>query len=211
MNTALYGLSFNSGGIMKKLIIIALVLSVTVFSLLSILKDKFFLKEYDPHDFKPRQEKIYTEATAMKILECFDNRDVDSLITMFSESVRSSYDLHSQIKKAFDIYGEKSVTNDGFEDYGYSNSSSRDGIYVQKSIRGHIKNIKTSNNDVLTISFIKCVLDDDNPNNLGLKDIYLIDLKYGTLAKIGRVDSQDMNILEDNNKKRNADKSLGRN
>lgn len=194
MNTVLYGLSFNSGGIMKKLIIIALVLSLSIFSLFAGIIGIFPQKEYDPRYSYQSQDRIYNEKTLKEILKCFDNKDADSLINMFSETIKSEYDLKNQIKKAFEIYDGKSVSYEKIDDMGYTSMHTRDGICVEKSIGAYMINIKTNTNKLFTISFTKSVVDDDNPNNKGMTVICLDDEDFRHLAIIGYTkDSQITN------------------
>ena len=191
---------------MKKVIAFMLVLA----NMLSMLACSVYIQdsnEYDPHKYNPQQEAIYNEETLKEILKCFDNKDADSLIDMFSEAVKSQYDLESQIEKAFEIYSGESVSYEGFWDSGYSSLDTNYGICVQKSVRTRMNGIKTTNNEIFDISIIKCILDDSNPDNLGLKSICLIDSEYGNLAIIGQIRDFQKDILEENNQKRNGNKS----
>lgn len=193
---------------MKKVLILTLVL-INMLSLLSCDIALQYEKEYDPHNFEQKREAVYTEETAMIILNCFDNKDADTLEGMFSETIKNEYNLKEQIEKAFEIYGGKSVSDVQFHFGGYAGSSSEDGIYVQKSVVGDIKDIKTDYNEEFIISLKKCVLDDYNPNKLGIEWLHLRDGDNHKLAIIGEVKPNEIKILEENNKKRNNGKSSG--
>lgn len=193
---------------MKKRIILTFIL-INVFNLLGCSMYTHDSSEYDPHGFYPKQEAAYNEETLKKILECFDNKDVDSLIDMFSEAVKSQYDLESQIEKAFEIYGGHSVSYEGFYDHGTYTYASDNGKCVEKSIGADMMNIKTDNDEVFVIGFKKCVVNDKKPNELGIEGISLLVPNHGslvTLAIIGPIDEQGLKILEENNQKRNGNK-----
>lgn len=187
---------------MKKVIAFMLVLA----NMLSMLACSAYIQdsnEYDPHKYNPQQEAIYNEETLKEILKCFDNKDADSLIDMFSEAVKSQYDLESQIEKAFEIYSGKSVSYGDIINGGYKYENTDHGICIEKSIYAYMENIKTDNNEVFTISIIQWVISDINTNELGLSKIFLCDENHIKLAVIGRVQSQELRILEENNRNRN--------
>jgi len=139
---------------------------------------------YDPHYHSTAYEKKYNEETLKEILECFDNKDSERLEEMFSESVASKYDLKRQIQKAFDIYGGKSISYEEMDNYGVS-SASMEGKYVRKNISAEMKKIKTTDEKCFNIYFSRCVLDDDNPSEVGVRCIYLCTAESATLHIIG--------------------------
>lgn len=194
---------------MKKRIILIFIL-MNIFSLLGCSVYTHDSSEYDPHVFYPKQEAAFNEETLREILECFDNKDADTLINMFSEAVKAEYDLKNQIDTAFDIYGGHSVSYEGFYDHGTYTYASDNGKCVEKSIGADMMNIKTDNDEIFVIGFKKCVVNDKKPDELGIEGISLFVPNHGalvTLAIIGPIDEQGLKILEENNQKRNSIKS----
>ena len=194
---------------MKKRIILIFIL-MNIFSLLGCSVYTHDSSEYDPHVFCPKQEAAFNEETLREILECFDNKDADTLINMFSEAVKAEYDLKNQIDTAFDIYGGHSVSYEGFYDHGTYTYASDNGKCVEKSIGADMMNIKTDNDEIFVIGFKKCVVNDKKPDELGIEGISLFVPNHGalvTLAIIGPIDEQGLKILEENNQKRNSIKS----
>lgn len=191
---------------MRKAIVFILTLT-SIFNLSGCHMNTWNSEEYDPRGYYPKQEAIYNEETLKEILACFDNKDFDTLIEMFSISVKSEYNLVSQIEKAYEIYGGESVSYESFWDFGTISLGMDYGVCVEKSIGAEMRNIKTTNNDNFNISFMRYIVNDSNPHMLGISGISLSDPEYGNLAIIGPVDDQDLKILKENNQKRNGNKS----
>lgn len=175
---------------------------INTFNLSGCLPNTWNSKEYDT-----KREAAHTEEELKKILKYFDNKDKNALSDMFSESVKSKYNLDIQISQAFEIYGGRSVSYEKCEYYGYMTMSTEYGKCTERSIYSDMQNIQTDNNNIFNITIIESVIDDKNPNELGIHKIYLTDPEYGNLAIIGPVDSQDLKILEEVNQKRNNNKS----
>lgn len=198
-----FGLFFNKMEYVKmKKAVILILIFINLLNLSGCLTNKWGSTEYDM-----KWEAEHTEEELKKILECFDNMDTDTLISMFSEAVKAKYDLSVQINQALEIYGNKSVSYEKCEYYGYITMSTDYGKCTERSIYAKMHNIKTDCNEIFNISIIESVIDNKNPNELGIYKISLSDPEYGNLAIIGPVDDQDLKILKENNQKRNGNKS----
>lgn len=69
------------------------------------------LQEYDPSDLSD-DDYPFAEETMMTVLKCFDEKDTETLKSLFSESVVSAYDLDKQIEEAMNYYEGRSTSHD---------------------------------------------------------------------------------------------------
>lgn len=139
---------------------------------------------YNPKYSRQSQDRVYNEEKLKEILECFDNKDADRLKAMFSKSIQQEYDLDSQIEKAFEIYGEESVSYGSFFDWGASRATEY-GEYVRKNVAAEMESIKTTERDIFNIYFSQNIVNDENPNELGVKRVTLCAKNGAKLAIIG--------------------------
>ncbi len=141
--------------------------------------------EYDPRYSNQAQDRIYNEETLILILECFDNRDSETLKKMFSPYIQSEYDLDKQINETFLAYNGVSILYDGFWDHGIKSEYINDGVILEKKIGAAMENIKTDNDKTYYISFEKYVVHDANEDMLGLYNIVLHNENYSVISIIG--------------------------
>ena len=84
--------------------------------------------------------------TAKKVLECFDNDDVEGLKSLFCEDVLTNVDdLDEQIKEIFNLYEGKCVERGTINNP--SEKSTRDGEIVYYDTNPFIHDIKTDENE----------------------------------------------------------------
>lgn len=152
-----------------------------------------FSESYDPHSTDTQTYHIEIDNTKeilKTIISCFDNKDKERLKTLFAASITNEYDLDSQIDRAFAIYEGVSVS---YEIDGGSQKSKHivNGQYVYLRYNGQINYIKLDNDNYYNISIIRCVVDDENPDNVGLNRITLCKDDGTKLAPIGEFTDQE--------------------
>lgn len=148
---------------------------------------------YDPHNNDVSTYKINqkdTQNMAENVLKYLDNKDKDGIIALFAPQIANEYDLDSQIDKVFEIYDGKSISYE----LGTASESSKHvkyGTYHYLCFDCSIKNIQTDNDETFRISIIRCLVDDNNPDNIGLNKIYLKNADGVNLAPIGEVSEDE--------------------
>lgn len=147
--------------------------------------------EYDPHSLGIKAYDIGNENTKdmlETVINHFDNKDKEALKELFAPAIAENFDLDSQIDKVFTLYDGKSTSYEmGL--YGEAGSSIRDGHYVFLEFDGELDNIQMDNGKIFRISILRCVVDYENPDNIGLNTIYFRDKDGKNLAPIGKFPS----------------------
>ena len=112
--------------------------------------------------------------TAKKVLECFDNDDVEGLKSLFCEDVLTNVDdLDEQIKEIFNLYEGKSVER-GTIRGGSSEKSYREGELVFYDIGPSIDDIKTDKSDkYYSIQLCMHLVNKKHPERVGIGAIIL--------------------------------------
>ena len=163
----------------------------------------YMICTYNPDRYyKSYEEENY--AIAMEIIRCFDERDSAALEKMFSNNVRSHNSVRAQIQSAFAIYNSKSSSCEGFFDQGVYESNASYGRYLYKSVGADMKKVVLEDGNEFDIGFIRCVINEKDSDEVGMRKIYLTDPEYGHLAIIGDVDHYTEKIV-----RRNIDASNG--
>ena len=163
----------------------------------------YMICTYNPDRYyKSYEEENY--AIAMEIIRCFDERDSAALEKMFSNNVRSHNSVRAQIQSAFAIYNSKSSSCEGFFDQGVYESNASYGRYLYKSVGADMKKVVLEDGKEFDIGFIRCVINEKDSDEVGMRKIYLTDPEYGHLAIIGDVDHYTEKIV-----RRNIDASNG--
>ena len=163
----------------------------------------YMICTYNPDRYyKSYEEENY--AIAMEIIRCFDERDSAALEKMFSNNVRSHNSVRAQIQSAFAIYNSKSSSCGGFFDQGVYESNASYGRYLYKSVGADMKKVVLEDGKEFDIGFIRCVINEKDSDEVGMRKIYLTDPEYGHLAIIGDVDHYTEKIV-----RRNIDASNG--
>lgn len=176
--------------VMKKLFI--LFISTMLFLCSCTLNEK---KDgvYDPHNTDSSTYQINRQDTinmAEDIITYLDARDRDSIKALFAPQIAQEYDLDAQIDKVFEIYDGASISYE-VETSGETSKHIKDGKYLYLRFNCHIKNIQTDNDKIFSISIIRCLVDDDNPDNIGLNKIFLCGADGTNLAPIGEVSEDE--------------------
>ena len=163
----------------------------------------YMICTYNPDRYyKSYEEENY--AIAMEIIRCFDERDSAALEKMFSNNVRSHNSVRAQIQSAFAIYNSKSSSCEEFFDQGVYESNASYGRYLYKSVGADMKKVVLEDGKEFDIGFIRCVINEKDSDEVGMRKIYLTDPEYGHLAIIGDVDHYTEKIV-----RRNIDASNG--
>lgn len=163
----------------------------------------YMICTYNPDRYyKSYEEENY--AIAMEIIRCFDERDSAALEKMFSNNVRSHNSVRAQIQSAFAIYNSKSSSCEEFFDQGVYESNASYDRYLYKSVGADMKKVVLEDGKEFDIGFIRCVINEKDSDEVGMRKIYLTDPEYGHLAIIGDVDHYTEKIV-----RRNIDASNG--
>ena len=176
---------------------------IAVACLMLIIFIVYMICTYNPDRYyKSYEEENY--AIAMEIIRCFDERDSAALEKMFSNNVRSHNSVRAQIQSAFAIYNSKSSSCEEFFDQGVYESNASYGRYLYKSVGADMKKVVLEDGKEFDIGFIRCVINEKDSDEVGMRKIYLTDPEYGHLAIIGDVDHYTEKIV-----RRNIDASNG--
>ena len=159
--------------------------------------------EYNQDNNADWDEQEYNVKTLNEILRCLDEKDEQALINMMSKNIRKEFNVSAQIEQAFSVYG-KTEDYGEFNDHGIMSSDVRYGKYTRKVIGAEMKGVKTDSGRIFDIMFGRCVIDKENPGDVGVYKIYLKDREYGHLAIIGPISNSERDTL-----KRNIDASNG--
>ena len=159
--------------------------------------------EYNQDKNADWDEQEYNVKTLNEIIRCLDEKDEQALINMMSKNIRKEFNVSAQIEQAFSVYG-KTEDYGEFNDHGIMSSDVRHGRYTRKVIGAEMKGVKTDSGRIFDIMFGRCVIDKENPGDVGVYKIYLKDREYGHLAIIGPISNSERDTL-----KRNIDASNG--
>ncbi len=159
--------------------------------------------EYNQDKNADWDEQEYNVKTLNEIIRCLDEKDEQALINMMSKNIRKEFNVSAQIEQAFSVYG-KTEDYGEFNDHGIMSSDVRHGKYTRKVIGAEMKGVKTDSGRIFDIMFGRCVIDKENPGDVGVYKIYLKDREYGHLAIIGPISNSERDTL-----KRNIDASNG--
>ena len=131
-----------------------------------------------------------TEELLSLLIVYFDNKDKESIKSLFASQTRKDYDIDSQIDKVFEIYDGISVSYD-IDTGGEQGKKIDDGKYVYVRYDGAIKNIITNNQKSFMIRISRCAVNDDNTDMIGLNQITLCDENGKRLAPIGEFGEEE--------------------
>lgn len=100
---------------------------------------------------------------------CFEVKDSQRLINLFSETMRKSSDLEDEIKYSFDFFQGKMISYNELNNDIYQSHNNK-GNYEYKSLRITAENVATElgNYDV-TIYYV--ITDEKYPSNIGVSMI----------------------------------------
>lgn len=148
----------------------------------SYISEKLNLKE--PKEYDPTKiwsdDFPFAEKTMLAVLKCFDERDKETLKSMFSEEAQLSYNLDEEIDIAMDFYEGKSVSHDKVQNEIGNSRSKKDENnmpmgYAYKSIITQIRNIITDNNKNYMIEMIYTLVDEEDEKSIGISSIIISD------------------------------------
>ena len=148
----------------------------------------------DPHSGSIKSydyERDQTEKILSELIKYFDEKDKEGIKALFAKQVAQDYDLDAQIDKVFEIYNGKYVSFE-IDSGGEKSKHVIDGKYVYLRHDGELKNIQTDNNKIFEISIVRCVVNDDNPDNIGLNKIYLSHTDGSHIAPIGETSQTEI-------------------
>ena len=131
-----------------------------------------------------------TEELLSSLIVYFDNKDKESIKSLFASQTRQDYDIDSQIDKVFEIYDGESVSYD-IDTGSEQGKKIDDGKYVYVRYDGAVKNIITNNKKSFEIWISRCAVNDDNEDMIGLNQITLCDENGKRLAPIGEFGEEE--------------------
>ena len=178
--------------------------AIVIIAVLAIIMSAYSKSaEYNQDKNADWDEQEYNVKTLNEIIRCLDEKDEQALINMMSKNIRKEFNVSAQIEQAFSVYG-KTEDYGEFNDHGIMSSDVRHGRYTRKVIGAEMKGVKTDSGRIFDIMFGRCVIDKENPDDVGVYKIYLKDREYGHLAIIGPISNSERDTL-----KRNIDASNG--
>ena len=129
--------------------------------------------EYNQDKNADWDEQEYNVKTLNEIIRCLDEKDKQALINMMSKNIRKEFNVSAQIEQAFSVYG-KTEDYGEFNDHGIMSSDVRHGRYTRKVIGAEMKGVKTDSGRIFDIMFGRCVIDKENPGDVGVYKICLL-------------------------------------
>lgn len=113
------------------------------------------------------------------IITCFEEKDKEALISLFSENIKNSHDLEKEIEQAFEFFDSEIVEYDGIHGgIGGGKTRGEEG-WIEMEGSGDIDIIKTESGTNYRIGFQVCLIDKENEENVGLYRIYIINQDIG--------------------------------
>ncbi|MBQ7131642.1 MAG: DUF5104 domain-containing protein [Oscillospiraceae bacterium] len=148
---------------------------------------------YDPHNTDSSTYQINRQDTinmAEDIITYLDNKDRDNIKALFAPQIAQEYNLDAQIDKIFEIYDGASISYE-VETCGEGGKHIKDGMFLYLEFDCAVKSIQTNNDKIFRISIIRCLVDDDNPDNIGLNKVFLCRADGTNIAPIGEVSEDE--------------------
>ena len=177
---------------MKKAIFILMLICSLI---LSSCRNDDSSEELDPHDgFQAIEyDRMIMDEVMPKVEKALEENDVELLKSLFSPYViETQPDLEKDIFELFLAFEGEVVSYE--EDWPDSSTGSkRDGIYVFRVTRFGYRTVETSTGNVYRIRCHYTVVNDENPSQVGLSDISIID-PYGEkyfLAQAGDIEKRN--------------------
>lgn len=117
------------------------------------------------------------------IITCFEEKDKETLISLFSENIKNSHDLEKEIEQAFEFFDSEILEYDEIRGGLGGGKMRGDEGWVELGGMGEIWNVKTQSGTCYLIAFASCIIDKENEENIGLEGIRIfnedIDESYG--------------------------------
>lgn len=117
------------------------------------------------------------------IVKCFDEKDSETLKTLFSPQLNSVSDIDSKIETAFSLYNGKSQSYD-YNRLSMAGGGTDNGVWIDKHFRPVIDNIKTDEGKTYSISFCEYTVYSEDETKVGIIYINLVDENGDLLARI---------------------------
>ena len=115
------------------------------------------------------------------IIGCFENKDKDGLIALFSENAKRRYSLEKEIETAFEFF-DSEIAEYGEIHGGAGGGSSTPEGWVEREGTGFIEEVITQSGTAYEIIFSVCLIDKNDEDNVGVryirivnKDLYTVD------------------------------------
>ncbi len=177
---------------MKKAIFILMLICSLI---LSSCRNDDSSEELDPHDIfdSIEYDRMIMDEVMPKVEKALEENDVELLKSLFSPYViETQSDLEKDIFGLFLAFEGEVVSYE--EDWpDDASSSKRNGIYVYRKICFGYRTVETSTGKSYCVEIYYTVVNDENPDEVGLSRIYLID-PYGEeyfLAKAGDIEKRN--------------------
>lgn len=132
------------------------------------------------------EDEKYINEMCDEIIRCFDEKDSESLKSMFCIGTQQYYDLDSEIQEAFSLYD--GISTSYLISGKVSTGTKKDGKWSDQHYIPLIKNIKTTNGKEFNIGFCVYKIYDYNDDMVGIGVISLEDSDGNVLFAIGGYD-----------------------
>ncbi len=181
---------------MKKAIFILMLICSLI---LSSCRNDDSSEELDPHDIfdSIEYDRMIMNEVMPKVEKALEENDIDLLKSLFSPYVLETQpDLERDIMGLFLAFEGEIVS---FEEYWPvdKSGSKRNGMYVFRVTRFGYRKVETSTGNVYSIKIYYTVVNDENPEEVGLTKIFLYDINdlNVSIAKVGDFSSSRQPIL----------------
>lgn len=128
-------------------------------------------------------ENKYITNRMDEIIQCFDNKDVEGLKSMFCDKMQEDIGLSEKIQNAFNFYEGQSTSYDKTRT-SYAGGGMDSGEWIDKHFRPLIDNIKTDEDKEYSISYFEYTIYKYDESQIGIVYLNLVDSNGNLLARI---------------------------
>ena len=123
-----------------------------------------------------------------EIIRCLDERDSESLLKLFSNSVKEKYDLDEQIDQLFAAYEGKSVWYDKLFNVGYGDNIDNGVLTKRTASYGVYLNMSVWMDRKYRVVVSSYSVNENEPNKVGVFCIVLENHETGDEFTVGSLD-----------------------
>lgn len=126
-------------------------------------------------------EKLETKKKIAAIMELIVNEDTDALLEQFSDEKKQAYseELKTEIDEMYAFLDGKIVSYDEPTHCGYTEEATSYGTVTYYSSSPEVYNVETEGGQLLVFRFSHTLIDDKNPETIGLYSICIYPQKDG--------------------------------
>ncbi|MGN0617755.1 MAG: DUF5104 domain-containing protein [Ruminiclostridium sp.] len=159
------------------------IIKISIITLVILLLTSCFGGHSFVQDVTKEREQGY------EIIRCLDDRDSESLLKLFSDTVKEKYDLDEQIIQLFDAYDGKSIWYDKLFNVGYGDSIDNGVLAKRKATYWIDITTQLGFKPQYTVVVGTYSIFQDDPSMLGILYITLTDLSTDEMTVIGEFKS----------------------